>query len=249
MTDTEREIVVLDTPDAVADEAARRWLALAEETVEQRGKFMVALSGGSTPRALYERLAHPPYQEGAPWAQTHVFWGDERTVPPGHEDSNYRMAHQTLLSRVAVPLNNIHRPHGDKDPGEAATDYEQVLRLAFNLRRDELPRFDLILLGMGDDGHTASLFPGNPALEMEDRLFVATYVPQHETHRLTLTLPAINAARRVIFLVVGEGKAETLRRVLEGESDPSEFPARLVQPDDGQLTWLLDEAAASRLAT
>lgn len=243
------EVIVLDDGLAVAEEAAARWLSLSEEAIAGRGRFMVALAGGSTPRALYERLARPPYRDEAPWADTHIFWGDERVVPPSHPDSNYRMAHEALLSRVAVPLGNIHRPRAENQPADAAADYEQVLRLAFNLRQGEFPRFDMILLGMGADGHTASLFPGNPALSEVSRLFVSTHVPQQKSTRLTVTVPVLNAAARVMFLVVGEGKARSLRDVLEGEYNPSVLPAQYVRPHDGEVTWLVDRAAAGSLSS
>jgi 6-phosphogluconolactonase len=245
MTGGEQEVVILDDAAMVAEEAAVRWLALAEGAVAERGRFTVALSGGSTPRGLYERLARPPFRDDAPWASTHIFWSDERTVPPSHPDSNYRMAHEALLSRVAVPLGNIRRPHGENQPTDAAADYEQVLRLAFDLRSGEFPRFDLILLGMGLDGHTASLFPGNPALSEVSRLFISTHVPQQKTNRLTMTVPVLNAAAHVMFLAVGAGKAETLREVLEGDHQPSVLPAQFVRPEDGRVTWLLDRSAAS----
>lgn len=242
------EIVVLDDARAVTEEAASRWLALAREAVAQRGRFRVALSGGSTPRALYERLAAPPYKDGAPWAETHVFWGDERCVPPTHEDSNYRMAREALLAHVPLPEGNVHRPRAEIKPQDAAVYYEHDLRLAFELGAVGFPRFDLIWLGMGSNGHTASLFPNNPALDEDVRLFVATHVPELDADRLTLTAPVINHAAQIIFLVVGEGKAETLRDVLEGQRDPARLPAQLISPDDGQVTWLLDEAAAHLLS-
>jgi 6-phosphogluconolactonase len=248
MTESPPEIVVLDDAQAVAEEAAARWVALAGDAIAARGRFTVALSGGSTPRALYERLARPSHREGAPWANTHVFWGDERAVPPAHADSNYRMVHEALLAHVALPLDNIHRVRGENAPQYAAADYEQVLRLAFELRSGQFPRFDLVLLGMGADGHTASLFPDNPALDETGRLFIATHVPQLDNDRLTMTLPAINAAAHIMFLVVGEGKADTLRDVLQGDPDPTRLPAQAVHPTGGQLTWLLDKAAASALS-
>jgi 6-phosphogluconolactonase len=200
------------------------------------------LAGGSTPKATYEVLARD-YAGKLDWSRVHVFFGDERTVPPDHEDSNYRMAHEALLSRV--PAGSVHRMRGELPPGEAAAAYEEELREFFG--PDGVPAFDLILLGLGGDGHTASLFPETSALDVTDRWVVANPVLKLETTRLTLTLPVINAARAVTFLVAGEGKAGALKEILEGDADPRAYPAKFIRPEGGDLIWMVDRAAAARL--
>lgn len=199
------------------------------------------LAGGSTPKAAYGILARD-YADRIDWNNVHVFFGDERNVPPDHEDSNYRMARETLLNQIRV--GSVHRMRCELPPDEAATAYEQELRGFFG---EELPRFDLILLGVGGDGHTASLFPETPALEVTDRWVVDNPVPKLDTARITLTVPVINAARRIAFLVAGEDKAEALEEILEGDADPRKYPARLIQPPGGP-DWMLDRAAARLLS-
>ena len=192
-----------------------------------------------------QKLAHAAardYADALDWASVHLFFGDERTVPPDHEDSNYRMAQRTLLSRV--PVGSVHRMRGELPPAEAAAAYEEELRGFFG--SDEVPRFDLILLGLGEDGHTASLFPETSALEIHDRWVVANPLLKLGTTRLTLTAPVINSARAVNFLVAGEGKAEALKQILEGDADPREYPAKLVRPADGPV-WMVDRAATKFL--
>lgn len=260
------ELKILADEDELSRTSAELFARRARAAVSDHGRFTVALAGGSTPRPTYERLA-ADYREAVPWERTHVFWGDERPVGPDHPDSNYRMAREALLSRVPVPEENVHRMRGEDPPSEAAEVYEETLRevLAvhhvrpsadseFNSESAEtragraFPRFDLILLGMGSDGHTASLFPGSDALEERTKWVTAHYVEELDTHRLTLTLPVINNAARVVFLVAGEGKAETLHRVLEGPYVPEDLPAQYVRSRDGELTWLLDESSASKLS-
>jgi len=207
-----------------------------------------SLSGGSTPRALYGLLAEPPFRETIDWPRVHLFWGDERFVPPDHPDNNYRAALEALVRRVPIPTENVHRiPTEATEPEAAAAQYEDTLRRFFAAPEGEVPRFDLVLLGLGPDGHTASLFPGSPALEEDSHLVVATYVPNLAAWRITLTLPVLLCARHVIFLVSGPDKAAVLRDVLDGPHDPQRLPAQLVRPQDGDLTWLVDEAAASLL--
>jgi len=232
-------LLVHDTPQELARAAARDFAAKAEAAIGERGRFTVALAGGSTPKATYEILARD-YADELDWAKVHVFFGDERTVPPDHDDSNYRMAHETLLSRVSV--GSVHRMRGELPPTEAAAAYEEELRKFFGTS-DEPPSLDLILLGIGEDGHTASLFPETSALEVHDRWVVANPVLKLGTTRLTLTVPVINSARTVSFLVAGEGKAEALREILEGDADPREYPAKLVRPAGGPV-WMVDRAAA-----
>jgi 6-phosphogluconolactonase len=234
-------VAVFESPEELAGAAARDFAARAAEAVEERGRFAVVLAGGSTPKAAYEILARD-FAERVDWDRTHVFFGDERTVPPDHEDSNYRMAREALLDHV--PVGGVHRMQGELPPDEAAASYEDELRAFFGA--EGLPRFDLILLGIGSDGHTASLFPETPALEVTDRLAVANPVPKLDTTRITLTAPVLNAARAVNFLVAGEGKAEALKEILEGDEDPRMYPAKLVRPSGGPA-WMVDRAAAGML--
>ena len=226
----------------VADKAAARdFVFRAEAAINERGRFAVALAGGSTPKGTYEALARD-YADKLDWSKVHVFFGDERTVPPDHEDSNYRMARETLLSRIRV--GSVHRLRCELPSEEAAATYERELR-EFYGTSEEPPSFDLILLGLGEDGHTASLFPETPALDVTDRWVVANPVLKLETARLTLTIPIINAAKAVTFLVAGEDKAPVLKEILEGDADPHECPAKFIRPEDGDLTWMADRAASS----
>jgi 6-phosphogluconolactonase len=230
---------VFETPQDLAEDAARRFAEEGAKAIQERGRFSVALAGGSTPKALYELLA-AGYRSTIDWEKVHAFFGDERTVPPDHQDSNYRMAYEALLSRI--PVGSVHRMRGELDPSEAATLYEGELKCFFG----GPPRFDLVLLGIGEDGHTASLFPGTPALEVTDRWVVENPVEKLGTVRITLTVPAVNMAKRVIFLVAGEGKAGVLEEILEGDGDPHEYPAKLIRLGDGP-EWMVDRAAAHLL--
>lgn len=239
--------------EEVSARAAQLFAETAQACAAASGAFKVALSGGSTPKALYAVLAAggesatlaPPgerFDGNIPWRQTHVFWSDERCVPPDDERSNYRMADKTLLAHVPIPANQIHRLRGEDEPARAAQDYESVLSAEFGAG---VPRFDLILLGMGDDGHTASLFPASPALDDSERLVVANRVEKLCEYRLTLTFRTLNAAAKIIFLVSGESKAHALRAVLADDvNSHALLPARLVAPSNGALLWLVDEAAA-----
>ncbi|HUL74737.1 MAG TPA: 6-phosphogluconolactonase [Vicinamibacterales bacterium] len=234
-------------PAALFEAAAGLFAEQSVEAVRARGCFRVALSGGSTPRGLFARLAAGIVQPPVPWPQIDWWWGDERHVPPDDPQSNYRMAAETLLDRVPIDRRRIHRFAGeDPDAAGAARAYERDLVEAFELAPGERPRFDLVLLGLGTDGHTASLFPGTAALAERDRLVVANAVPAMRTTRLTMTLPVFNAARLVVFLVAGADKASILERVLGGAED---LPARRVRPADGEVIWLVDDAAARGLAT
>ncbi|HZC19261.1 MAG TPA: 6-phosphogluconolactonase [Rubrobacteraceae bacterium] len=230
---------VFETPQALAEAVAGALAEEAARSTRERGRFAVALAGGSTPKRAYELLA-TRYRDALDWSKVHVFFGDERAVPPDHEDSNYRMAQRTLLS--GVPVGSVHRMRGELDPREAAALYEEELKAFF----DGPPSLDLILLGIGEDGHTASLFPHTPALDVSDRWVVENPVEKLGTIRITLTFPAINAARKATFLVTGEGKAEALREILEGDSDPHDYPAKLVRPVSDPV-WMLDRAAARLL--
>jgi len=236
---------VLTDAEALADAAARHFAELARAAIAATGRFAVVLAGGATPARTYERLALGEMLSPADWERVHVFWGDERRVPPEHEDSNYRMARETLLDRVPIPARNVRRIRGEADPRQAATDYEQALREFFGA--GSAPRFDLVLLGMGEDGHTASLFPGTDGLREGRRWVVAHYVEKLGAWRVTLTLAVINAAAEVVLLVSGAGKAERLREVLEGSVAAEPLPARAVRPTAGRLVWLVDAAAASLL--
>jgi 6-phosphogluconolactonase len=235
--------------DAVqlAAEGARFFAQQAAEAIRARGMFRVALSGGSTPRALYRQLTTPDV--AIDWPHVHLFFGDERHVPPDHADSNYRMVKEALLTHAPIPEANVHRIRTEmSDAAEAAADYEQVIRNAFQIRPGEWPRFDLVLLGMGPDGHTASLFPDTPILHERSSLAAAVWVASMQTWRVSLTPPVLNHARTVLFLAGGAEKAETLHAVLEGPSEPERLPAQLIAPSDGQVHWYVDVAAASRLS-
>jgi 6-phosphogluconolactonase len=229
---------VYESPEDLAEVAAQAFASKAAEAIEERGRFAVVLAGGSTPKAAYEILARDTAGTIA-WNDVHVFFGDERSVPPDHEDSNYRMAREALLDHVSA--GGVHRMRGELPPDEAASSYEDELRGFFGAEGH--PRFDLILLGIGGDGHTASLFPETPALEVTDRWVVANPVPKLDTIRITLTAPVLNAARAVNFLVAGESKAGALKEILEGDADPRRYPAKLVTPPGGP-TWLVDRTAA-----
>jgi 6-phosphogluconolactonase len=244
------DIRILADDEELCSAAAEEFVRLADEGVRARGRFTVALSGGSTPKAVYRLLAGEVggFRSRVPWDKVHFFWGDERHVPPDHPDSNFRMAYETMLSRVPIPPSNVHRiPAENPDAGKAAEEYEQSLGEFFALTSGQLPRFDLILLGMGSDGHTASLFPGADELHEQTRLVAAPWVEKLDARRITLTPPPLNNAAHVIVLVSGEEKAEALRTVLEGEYQPDRFPAQVVRPVDGRLVWMLDRAAACLL--
>lgn len=232
--------------DSLMAAAADQFVRLAAAAIGARGRFTVALSGGSTPKGMYRLLGAEPRSAQVDWSKINVFWGDERCVPPDDPASNYRLAREALLDLVPIPSQNIFRMLGEAPPERAAEEYERILR-------SELPangaagRFDLILLGMGDNGHTASLFPGLPAVRERLRWVMAEYVEEVSMWRLTLTPVVINAAANVSFLVSGEDKAEMLARVIEGPVDVDRLPAQVVRPVNGQLRWLVDEPAARRL--
>jgi 6-phosphogluconolactonase len=230
-------------PDAttLAQAAAAHWVARAKEAIAAHGRFAVALSGGSTPRATYALLATPAWAGGVEWARVHVFWGDERCVPPDHPESNYRLAREALLDHVPLPRANVHRIPTEREPAQAAAEYERTLRRFFG--PGSAPRFDLVLLGLGADGHTASLFPGTPAVCEYERWVVAHYVSSLAAWRVTLTPAVLNAADQVTFLVAGAEKAGVLDQVLTGAYQPDVLPAQVVRPASGSLLWLVDAAA------
>lgn len=252
MTIEQAHIFISPTGEDLVSATAHGIVDAAQRAVAGHGTFSIALSGGSTPRRLYQVLATPELAREVPWQHTQIFWGDERHVPPGDDESNYKMAKEALLDHVPVPPQNVHRiPAELANPETVAVAYADELRRAFNLDGGdppELPRFDLILLGMGDDGHTASLFPHSPALREQQRLVAANPVAKLGTTRITLTFPVINNAARVWFLIVGGSKAAILKRVLEGPPAPEELPSQQVSPTDGDLLVLLDGTAATALS-
>jgi 6-phosphogluconolactonase len=246
-----QKIQIVADAEAMSKAAAETLVRQLEETLQTRDVFSIALSGGSTPRRLYALLADDPaLRAQIPWERIHFFWGDERHVSPDHPDSNYRMSDTALLSKVPIPATNIHRMRAENpDAAKAAADYEQEIRRFFKIESGQLPRFNCVLLGMGSDGHTASLFPGTAALAETWRLVVSNWVKKFQSYRMTLSLPVINNADYILFLVAGREKAETLKAVLEGDSKTMRFPVQYIQPTHGQLTWLLDQPAGSRLKT
>jgi 6-phosphogluconolactonase len=226
------------------DHAAAGLVAAAcRDAIASQGRFTMALSGGKTPRGLYRLLAAAPYRDKMAWTAINVFWADERNVPPDHQESNYRLAYDLLLSRVPIPRNNIHRIRGEDGPGSAAAAYEDELKQFF---RAPVPVFDLVVLGMGDDGHTASLFPSHPAADESARLVVPVTGGPGGHQRVSLTLPVLNNASMVLFLVTGRGKAGAVSKVLE-QGNPGRYPAGLVSSRSGVVRWFLDCAAASAL--
>lgn len=237
----------LDDLNAVAHAAAVLFVRAAQEA-RARGRFNVVLSGGSTPRAFHTLLAAPPYRDQVEWSQVHFYWGDDRCVAPDDPESNFRMARETLLDKVPIREAQIHRMHTEEDPVVAANMYADELRQDFALAERQLPRFDLIYLGMGPDGHTASLFPHTAALSVTDKLVTANFVPKLSANRITLTYPVLNNAAAIAFLVAGADKAGALAAVLEGPRDPDTYPSQFIAPTDGDLFWLADRTAAARLA-
>jgi 6-phosphogluconolactonase len=249
MPSTKPEIQIVADADTLYQAAAAEFVRQAGAAVEAKGACTVALSGGSTPKGLYGLLADDPTWRGqVPWDKMHVFWGDERHVPPDHPDSNYRMAHEAMLAKLPIPPTNVYRIKSEyPDARQAADDYEQTLRAFFHLTAGEFPRFDVVFLGLGPEAHTASLFPGTKALHETARLVVSTWVGKFYTDRMTMTPPTLNNAACVIFLVSGDDKALALKAVLEGNYEPEQLPAQLIRPSHGRLLWLVDRAAARLL--
>lgn len=235
-------------PRALARGTAEEFERRVHSWLATNGRFSVALAGGSTPRDLYELLASEPYRRRVPWGRVHLFWGDERAVPPNSEESNFGMTWDAMISKLAIPPGNVHRMRGELDPEEAAREYERELRSFFDLPHG-WPCFDLVLLGMGEDGHTASLFPNEPATQEGERLAVpVAAVKGSHGARVTLTPPVLNHAACIMFLVTGEKKADVVRVVLEGDGEGERLPAAMIRPRDGELVWHLDRAAAKRLS-
>ena len=235
------EVRIFKDIDELSRAAADRFVTIAVRSVAERGRFLVALNGGGTPKRLFGWLASD-FRDKMDWTKTHIFWGDERCVPPDDPESSYGMAKEILLDRVPIPLDNVHRVNSDLQPAEASKDYALTLK-RFASPPLDWPRFDLVLLGMGEDGHTASLFPGSPVDVTEPVLAVTAHYQGRPANRVTLTPLVFNSAREVVFLVAGAGKAVTLTQVLNDIS-PGKYPARRIQPTDGNVTWLVDEAAA-----
>lgn len=242
----EREINICRDIAELSRQSAERFSQLVNQSVQGSGCFTVALSGGSTPKYLYSLLASPDYQERNPWNNVHLFWGDERCVPPDHPESNFGMVRESLLSKIKIPAENIHRMAGEREPQAAAAEYEKHLQEFFGLESGALPRFDLILLGIGEDGHTASLFTGSDALNETERLVIARFVEKLNSYRLTLTLPVLNSGAEVWFLVTGASKADAVKKVLVGSAD---LPAAKVQPGNGRLIWFITQDAAPGVST
>lgn len=233
------------SPAALVQKAAAMIVHLLHEAIALRGRASLALSGGSTPRRLYEELGSQEHSEKVDWNNVHLFWGDERCVSPSSAESNYRMVRESLLARVKIPVSSIHRVLTELPPREAAIQYEQVMREFFRVPAHGLPVFDVMLLGLGSDGHTASLFPSSPVLHEHTRLAAEVFIEQKSQYRITVTLPVINNAATVIFLVSGSGKASIVGKIFEGDS--TGYPAQLVRPTSGQLFWLVDKDAAVNL--
>jgi 6-phosphogluconolactonase len=235
--------------EAVSRAAAEEVVCRARDAIAARGRFTIALAGGSTPKRLYELLAEPPLREQIDWTNVEIFWGDERSVPPDHKDSNFRMAKLAMLDKVPVPAARVHRIEAERaDRDAAAAEYQAEIARVFGVSATgEPPAFDLVLLGMGPDAHTASLFPGTIALTETTRWVVTNYVDKFTTYRVTMTAPILNRARCVMFLVAGPDKAAPLAEVLDGPPEPVRLPAQLIRPTAGELLWFIDTAAAARL--
>ena len=242
----EPEIVLCRDVAELSRQSNEGFTQLAHESLEAAGRVTVALCGGSTPKHLYSLLASPDYSDQIPWNNVQLFWGDERCVPPDHPDSNFRMVQEALLSKIRIPAENIHRMPGEREPRAAAAEYEKELQKFFGLNSGALPRFDLILLGIGEDGHTASLFPGSDALNETKHSVVAPFVAKLNSYRLSLSLPVLNNAANVWFLVTGASKADTVKQIFSGTSD---LPAARVQPVDGKLTWWVTRDTAPGIPT
>jgi 6-phosphogluconolactonase len=240
---------VLPTPDATAQAAAQLFTDAAVKAATARGVARIAISGGTTPKAMFALLADPagPFLKQVPWDKIELYWVDERCVPPDNVESNYRMTKEAMLSKVPLPAERIHRMEGELEPEVAAARYESTIRNTFKLEGAQTPTFDLVLLGMGDDGHTASLFPHTEALNEMSHIVVPNHVPQKDAWRITLTWPVINQGREVAFLIEGAGKAQVLHEVFLGPYQPETYPSQLIRPASGKLALLLDAAAASKL--
>jgi 6-phosphogluconolactonase len=244
-----RTIEILPDVSAIAQKAAALYVNAAQQAARERGVFRVAMAGGSTPKALHAVLTTEPYRSQLPWDKMQIFFGDERHVPPDHADSNFRMVSETFVSQSPLKPEQVFRIKAElKDTEKAALDYEQTLRTQFALKPGELPRFDLVLLGMGNEGHTLSLFPGTTALRDNSRLVVRTWVGKLFTERITCTAPVANNSAAVLFMIAGADKAPALKAVLEGPYEPDQLPSQLIKPANGKLFFLVDSAAGGMLS-
>ena len=245
-----REVQILPDAAAIARRAAEKIIEAAAVAIKERGGFTISLAGGSTPKALYSLLAtDPAFKSQMPWDKTQFFFGDERHVPPDNSDSNYRMAHESMLSKVPLKPEQVIRIKAEYENSEkAAEEYQQALRTWFQRSNQQLPRFDVLLLGMGDEGHTLSLFPGTKALHDNGRWVMSNWIGKLFTDRVTITAPVANNSALAIFMVTKADKALALKGVLEGPYEPEQLPSQLIQPKNGKLLWLVDPTAASKLA-
>lgn len=237
-------IHVHDTPQELHRAIADEILAIGKSSMDATGRFSLVLSGGSTPQGVYRLLAESPYRESLSWNAVHLFWGDERCVIKTHPDSNYRMAYETLISKIPIPPDNVHRIQAEEDALLAAQSAEDEIKDFFEIEEGSFPEFDVVLLGLGDDGHTASIFPDTDAIDEEERIVMDNFVRKLKTHRITMTLPTINHARNVFFLVSGSAKANICKEVIGVDGT---LPAQRIRPTSGQLAWFLDRAAAHKL--
>ena len=237
-------IQICNDLESLSETVATLFVQQARHAIQAQDRFTVALAGGHTPERTYQLLSQPPFRDQVPWVKVHVFWGDERCVPPDDPRSNAHMARQKLLDHVPIPPDQIHPIHCDRDPQQGAEEYEALLRGFF---ADSQPRFDLVLLGLGENGHTASIFPGTPAVEEQEHWALAVYVAEQAMWRVTLTPPLINQATTVAFLAAGATKAQVLQRVLDGPFEPHTLPAQLIQPTSGNLHWMIDKKAGQEL--
>ncbi|QQL49582.1 6-phosphogluconolactonase [Mucilaginibacter ginkgonis] len=236
-------VKIFDDKNEISTACAKMFTDLAQKAIAENGKFVVALTGGSSPETLYKDLAEASYKEQIDWSKVFVFWGDERWVPLTDDKSNGKMANRTLLNKVPVPKNQIFYMWADKDVSQYAEEYENAIREVLG----DGMRFDLILLGMGPEGHTASLFPYEPVLHEETKLVDAYYLKSQNMYRITFTAPLINKAKEIILMLYGNEKAEALYEVLEGERNPDLYPAQLLNPVNGNITWLIDKTIAKDL--
>ncbi len=246
MTEKSHSLVeVLSDLEAISHQAASFFVNASRSSIAAKNRFAVAISGGSTPRRLYTLLRAESYRDQVDWQHVHFFWADERCVPKEDEESNFKTAFDMLLSKVSISDGNIHRIRGEEDPDKAAGDYEEEIKMFFGI--SGFPMFDLIILGMGEDGHTASLFPGSKALQETIRIAVPVYLEKPNRNRITLTVPVLNNAAQVLFLVAGDSKAKTVSEVLGDGEERKRYPAGLISPVHGSVTWLIDQKAAGKL--
>lgn len=240
------EVKIYPDKNILIQESAAYISDIVQTTLNEQNKCTLVLAGGSTPKGLYKTLASHEYQEKIDWSNVHLFWGDERCVPPDHHDSNYRMAREALLDQIDIPQENVHRIPAEKEPAQAASEYEKTIKRLFG-GTSHLPEFDVILLGIGEDGHTASLFPGTTAIDENERWVTEVHVPQLDTHRITMTFPVINNGKNVIFLVSGSSKSTIMKKIYE-RTDTT-FPSARVSPVNGSLVYLLDKAAGANVSS